>query len=260
MGRLFPDGTRRPLRAAALLMGLLAAAGDAASPAFALSDLQTIPGDAQQQTPAGTPEGQAPAAGPTPQAPAAQAPANPGGSIPRPDPLVAKPPAAASGAKPAEAQPKPVEVLTDISKIPAPVARMRQLIVEAAASGDVERLRALLGKGPTQTVIGDNEEEDPIEAIKGLSGDSDGLEILAIMLDLLSTGFVKMDAGTPDEVYVWPYFVAKPLASLTPPEKVDLMRLVTAGDVMAMQEFGSYNFYRIGISPDGQWKFLSGGD
>ncbi len=56
------------------------------------------------------------------------------------------------------------------------------------------------------------------------------------MLDLMSTGFVRMDAGTPNEVYVWPYFVAKPLESLTPPEKVDLMRLVTAGDVMSMQE------------------------
>ena len=38
------------------------------------------------------------------------------------------------------------------------------------------------------------------------------------------------------------------------------MRLVTAGDVASMQEFGSYNFYRVGITPDGQWKFFIGGD
>ena len=52
----------------------------------------------------------------------------------------------------------------------------------------------------------------------------------------------------------------KPLASLTPPEKVELLRIVTAGDLADMQEYGNYSFYRLGISPDGQWKFFSGGD
>jgi hypothetical protein len=27
-----------------------------------------------------------------------------------------------------------------------------------------------------------------------------------------------------------------------------------------MQEFGGYNFYRLGISPDGKWKFFTAGD
>ena len=30
-------------------------------------------------------------------------------------------------------------------------------------------------------------------------------------------------------------------------------RIVTAGDFAEMQEFGSYNFYRLGITPDGQF-------
>ncbi|WP_245294701.1 hypothetical protein [Rhizobium rhizosphaerae] len=249
----------------ALLVAGLALAASLPGPALALSDLQTIPGDPPQDAQAAQPG--SPAEPTDPKAPAPKAPetspapknAKDGArdAIPLPDPLVNKP--AAPNAAAGEAQ-KPVEVLTDVSKIPAPVARMRQLLVEAAASGDVERMRPLIGKGPTQTIIGDGEEEDPVEALKGFSGDNDGIEILAIMLDLMSTGFVRMDAGTPNEVYVWPYFVAKPLESLTPPEKVDLMRLVTAGDVMSMQEFGSYNFYRIGITPDGHWKFLTGGD
>ncbi|CZT34702.1 hypothetical protein GA0004734_00017170 [Rhizobium sp. 9140] len=236
-----------------------------AAPAFALSQLRTIPGDAAAEEP------NAPA---EPNKDDAVSPSAPG-AIPMPDPLVNKPtaqprqgktddqtPGQHRGTTPAaEAEDGPVEVLTDISKIPKPVARMRELIVEAAASGDIERLRPLLGKGETATAIGDSEEEtDPVAAVKGLSGDADGLEILAIMLDVLSTGFTVIDKGTPDEMYVWPYFAAKSLDSLTPPEKVDLMRLVTAGDVASMQEFGSYNFYRIGITPDGQWKFFIGGD
>lgn len=214
----------------------------AVEPAFALSELRTIPG----------------AEAPDDRKKLVQPPDAP--SIPLPDPLVNKPVQPDPDAEAADERTTPAEVLTDISKIPEPVRRMRQLIVEAAASGDVERLRPLFGKGETATQVGDGSDEDPITAIKELSGDGEGLETMAIMLDVLSTGFVRLEPGTPDELYVWPYFVARPLDQLSPPEKVDLLRLMTAGDFANMQEFGSYNFYRIGISPDGQWKFLAGGD
>jgi hypothetical protein len=69
-----------------------------------------------------------------------------------------------------------------------------------------------------------------------------------------------MDAGTPEEMYVWPYFVGKSLNELTAPEKVELLRIITAGDLADMQEYGTYSFYRIGITPDGQWKFFTAGD
>lgn len=155
----------------------------------------------------------------------------------------------------------PVEVFFDIKKVPAPVAKMREMIVEAAASGDISRLKDLMNPGPNQTevVIGEHS-EDPIAELKNLSGDPDGLEILAILLDILSTGYVHVGQGTKDEVFVWPYFAEKSLDSLTAPEKVELLRLVTAGDVADMKEFGGYNFYRVGISPDGTWKFFVAGN
>ncbi len=241
-------------RAARLVMLLLAGgvfcAPMAAPAAFALSELNGPP-----PAPAANGENPTPAEAPEEAAPDEQVPLE----IPMPDPLVDKAATETKDAAPEVVQ--PVEVLTDVSKIPAPVARMRELIVEAAASGDIERLRPLLGKGPTQTqVTGSGGDEDPIATLKGLSGDQDGVEILAILLDVLSTGFVLADKGTPEEAYVWPYFAEKPLSSLTPPEKVDLFRLVTAGDFAGMEEFGSYNFYRVGITPDGQWKFFVAGD
>ncbi|PDT40461.1 MULTISPECIES: hypothetical protein [Sinorhizobium] len=239
-------------RAVRLVMLLLAGAVPyvpmAAPAAFALSELNgappTAPSDsAENAAPAETPEAD-------PEEPL---------EIPMPDPLVDKAATETKDAAPEVVQ--PVEVLSDVSKIPEPVARMRELIVEAAASGDIERLRPLLGKGPTQTqVSGSGGDEDPIAILKGLSGDQDGVEILAILLDVLSTGFVLADKGTPEEAYVWPYFAEKPLSSLTPPEKVDLFRLVTAGDFAGMEELGNYNFYRVGIAPDGQWKFFVAGD
>lgn len=151
------------------------------------------------------------------------------------------------------------EIILDISQLPEPVRRMRELIVEAAASGDYERLRQLTDPGPRQTQV-DNGGDDPIEAMRALSGDPDGLEILAILLDILSTGSARMDAGTPEEIYVWPYFAGKSLASLSPPERVELLRIVTAGDLLGMEEGGNYNFYRLSITPDGEWKSLTSGD
>ncbi|MGF6172230.1 hypothetical protein [Ensifer sp. 4252] len=246
-----------PVRLVTLLLaGVALSVPVTTSPAFALSELQDEPkavASDQNTTP--------PPAEPVDDEPDQEEklPLE----IPMPDPLIKKTVTITKEDQAAE-EPKtvePVEVLSDVSKIPAPVARMRELIVEAAASGDIERLRPLLGKGPTQTqVTGVNADEDPIAILKSLSGDQDGVEILAILLDVLSTGFVQVEKGTPQEAYVWPYFAEKPLASLTAPEKVDLFRLVTAGDFADMEEFGSYNFYRVGIMPDGKWKFFIAGD
>ncbi|MEZ2129114.1 hypothetical protein AAE028_15295 [Sinorhizobium sp. CB9] len=214
-------------------------------PAYALSELHTIPGQAEAQ--AANEKGEAPPSEP---------------AMPSPDPLVNQ---EQSGDMTPSAQEsdnsKPVEVIYDISKVPEPVRHLREMMVEAAASGDIERLRPLMSPGPNQTQVMVGEaSDDPVSTLKDLSGDSEGMEILAIMLDILSTGFVHVGQGTPDEMYVWPYFAEKDLKTLSPPEKVELLRIVTAGDLSDMLEFGGYNFYRIGITPDGKWKFFTAGD
>jgi hypothetical protein len=252
---------RSSLIALSVLMGTTALVAPV-RPAFALSELKHQPGETPQK-PAEEADKAAPVEKQQQQEDASPL------ELPMPDPLIRKgetvtEPAgeepAVTDDKPDEPQ-TPVEVLYDINKAPEAVRRMRQLIVEAAASGDIERLRPLLGKGVTETQVSILEsDEGPVETLKGQSGDSDGIEVLAILLDVLATGFVHVGQGTPDEMYVWPYFAEKPLAGLTPPEKVELLRIVTAGDFSDMQEFGSYNFYRVGITPDGQWKFFITGD
>lgn len=179
--------------------------------------------------------------------------------IPDPDPLIKRAePDEVEGFEPAT---PPAEVIYDIEKAPEPVRRMRELIIEAAKTGDISKLKPLMNPGPDQTSVPlQDPEQDPIQALKAISGDSEGVEILAILLDILSTGFVHLEPGTPEEAYVWPYFAGKSIGLLTPQEKVELLRIVTAGDVVEMQEYGNYNFFRVGITPDGRWKFLSVGD
>ena len=243
------DNASRPAIAPLLLaIGLSASSFLTGTSALALSELQKTPGQAEKS---------APAQGSDKPAPSPTAP-----GVPMPDPLVNSQAGQGNDKTPgAKDNSKPVEVIYDISKVPEPVRKMREQIVEAAASGDLERLRPLLGTGSSQTQVTVGEPtDDPISALKDLSGDPEGDEILAIMLDVISTGFVHVGQGTADEMYVWPYFAEKDLKALTPPERVELLRIVTAGDLADMQEFGGYNFYRLGITPDGKWKYFTAGD
>ena len=153
------------------------------------------------------------------------------------------------------------EIRRDLSSLPFPVRRMRELILEAALSGEIEKLRPLIGYGDDVTMLSlGGIEEDPLTFLKSLAGDENGHEILAILAEVLETGYVLMDEGTDEELYVWPYFFAWPLDKLTPPQKVELYRLVTYGDFVDMESFGAYIFYRLGITPKGRWRFFVAGD
>ena len=153
------------------------------------------------------------------------------------------------------------EIIYDLSRLPGPTRRMRELILEATKSGDIDKLRPLLGMGDGATTLSfGGVEGDLIEFLKQQSGDGEGHEILAILEEVLEAGFVHIDAGKPEELYVWPYFFAVPIEKLTPPQRVELFRIVTAGDYEDMKNYGAYIFYRVGITPEGRWMFFVAGD
>jgi len=138
------------------------------------------------------------------------------------------------------------------------VARTRERMLAAARTGDLQKLSALMRTG--ETVFTFSDDTDPIAFWKANYPDSDGLEVLSILISVLESGFVRIDEGTPQEMYVWPYFVRMSLKTLTLPQKVELFRIVTGADYKDMVEFGAYAFYRVGIGPDGTWRFFVAGD
>jgi hypothetical protein len=150
------------------------------------------------------------------------------------------------------------EIITDLSRLPAPVARTRDRILTAARSGDLKQLAALVNEA--MPVFSFTDEKDPIAFWKANYPDSDGIEVLSIATMILELGFVRVDEGTRQEMYVWPYFVRMSLAALTPPQRVELFRIVTGADYRDMLAFGAYSFYRVGIGPDGAWHFFVTGD
>jgi hypothetical protein len=178
--------------------------------------------------------------------------------VPAPTPAIkfeAEPHIAGDSARVAAA-----DISNDLSQLPPAVARTRERILAAARSGDLQRLVAVMQTSDPMPVFSFTDDKDPIAFWKTNYPDSEGIEVLSILTTILETGFVHVDQGTPQEVYLWPYFARMPLDALTPEQKVELFRIVTGGDYKDMVDFGAYSFYRLGIAPDGGWQFFVSGD
>ncbi|WP_186398464.1 hypothetical protein [Stappia sp. P2PMeth1] len=165
----------------------------------------------------------------------------------------------ASGAPGVQPEALP-EVLYGEADLPKPVARTRSQLLEAAYAGDLERLRMVLEANEMMPTLTFGEMDDPIEFLKASSGDGEGLEVMAILTEILEAGYVHVDKGTAQEMYVWPYFSRIPLARLTREQKVEMYRVVTSGDLADMEAMGAWTFYRVGIGPDGTLHYFVAGD
>lgn len=152
------------------------------------------------------------------------------------------------------------EVISNPARLPPAVAQTRERILAAARSGELLKLFAVMKEAPTLPVFSFSEDNDPVTFWKANYPDSEGVEALSILVNVLETAFVHVDVGTPQEIYLWPYFARIPLKSLTAQQRVELFRIVTGADYKDMVEFGVYSFYRIGIAPDGTWQFFVSGD
>jgi hypothetical protein len=152
------------------------------------------------------------------------------------------------------------EIVTSTAGLPPAVARTRERILAAARSGELTKLFGVMQEAPTIPVFSFSEDKDPVAFWKANYPDSEGIEALSILVNVLETGFVHVDVGTPQEIYLWPYFARIPLKALTAQQRVELFRIVTGADYKDMVEFGVYSFYRLGIAPDGTWQFYVAGD
>ena len=126
-----------------------------------------------------------------------------------------------------------------------------------ARTGDLQALGTLMRANGSMPVFSHTQKQDPAAHWKESYPDSDGLEILSILITLLETPPVRIDAGTPQEMYICGRILRGcPLKSLTPAQKVELFRVVTGSDYKDMLERGRYVFYQVGIGPDGTWRYF----
>lgn len=150
-------------------------------------------------------------------------------------------------------------VQRDMSALPARVQDMRVSILRAASSGNLEEMRYVLERNEIMPVLSaGGKVDEPLKHWRDVSADGEGLEIMAVLIELLTSGFiVKQQPDT--KMYVWPHFAARGMRDLTPPEKVELYRLVSPAEAARMTEDG-YDYYRLGIGADGTWHFFYKGN
>jgi hypothetical protein len=151
------------------------------------------------------------------------------------------------------------EILRDNSILPEAVGRIRAAMLSAAMSGDIEALRVPVQMNEIPPMVAREKISDPVDYWRKIARDGEGREIMAIMVELFRTGFVRKAPGTDDEMYIWPYFAEVPLDKLTPAQEVELLTLVTPDQLKAMRASGKYDHYRIGIAHDGTWHFFWNG-
>ena len=149
-----------------------------------------------------------------------------------------------------------LEISYGTAKLPAPVAEMREAILAAVRSGKIEELRHAYELNELKPELGPEPVSDPVAHWKKISGDGEGLEVLAALAEILDAGYVAMPLGRDIEnnrIYVWPYFAEVPLQKLTPAQQVELLRLVPPAAAKEMLQTGKYTYWRLAIGADGTW-------
>lgn len=223
-------------------------------------ETETVPDETRQEGPAA---GESAPAADEPDAPEPSGGSKPeGGTSPSTE---TGEPSAETGGAPVGPSVGPVLAAAEIFRgeegLPAPVRDLRHRLMEIARAGEIEALRPYIETGEEGTILTfGGLDGDPIDFMKSASGDGAGVEVLAILLEVLQAGHIRSEPGTDNEIFVWPYFTGVPIDTLTKPQQVELFEIVTAGDYQEMIGFGAYNFYRLGISPDGRLQFFVAGD
>ncbi len=140
--------------------------------------------------------------------------------------------------------------------LPEPAADIREAMLAAVHSGNIEDLQIPLEWNELKPMISSERVDDPISHWKKMSADGEGREILAILGNILDAGHTTLPVGKDIEnnlVYVWPAIAEADLSALTPAQEVELYRLVPAAEAKAMREKKTWSWYRVVIGADGTW-------
>lgn len=144
--------------------------------------------------------------------------------------------------------------------LPAAAEEMREALLAAASSGDLEDLRFAfelnemkpdLGQG-----FGPDGERDCVAYWRSISEDGTGRDVLDALRRILALPRAAVPLGPDVEnsiVYVWPYLAELPVRQLTEPQARDLAGLLPKGEDAAQWAEGRYRYWKLSISADGTW-------
>jgi hypothetical protein len=147
----------------------------------------------------------------------------------------------------------------DLALLPAPVARIRDKILAACETGDVEALRIPIDWNETRPLFAKSGAfragTDPIEILKALSFDRKGRETISLIRAIFAQPYVKIMRG-PTTLYEWPAFARHPGPPANEHDALARWRCVRFADLARSNAEGKPRATRIGIASDGVWHYF----
>lgn len=149
--------------------------------------------------------------------------------------------------------------ISDLTLLPAPVLQIRDKILAACATGDVEALRIPIDWNETRPLFAKSGAfkagTDPIEILKALSFDRKGRETVSIIRAIFAQPCVSIARG-PTTLYEWPAFARLEQAPSNEREAHAQWRCVRFADLTRSNAEGKPHATRIGIAADGVWHYF----
>ena len=142
------------------------------------------------------------------------------------------------------------------AELPVNVAEMREAILAAALSGDINELLIPIQWNELPPDFGQKPVKETLADWQKQSHDGSGREMLAVLANILSSHYAVSRQGPNIEnakIYIWPAFAELPLDKLSPPLEVALLRLVGVNDAKRMKQAGRYDGFGLAIGADGTW-------
>jgi hypothetical protein len=124
--------------------------------------------------------------------------------------------------------------ITDPAALPARVAAMRAKILDAAGSGELERLRIPVEWNELPPIFERGLKKgpgfDPLAVLKTRSFDGEGREMLAILKAVLEEPCIRAKRG-PFETFVWPALALAPPRDPDPQARIAALRCQRFADL-----------------------------
>lgn len=160
------------------------------------------------------------------------------------------------------AHPDNCTVNPDFSTLPEAVLKTRADLLETAFIGRMPAILDIAAQNETYPIADFNPDADfeevPIFAWIKQSQGTEGLFVLAQMIEILNLPFAKKSLIGGVDLYVWPYLAEEPdIRELCHPEKVDLLKIATPTEYKQMFETGLYIGYQLAITTDGTWQYFA---
>ena len=151
--------------------------------------------------------------------------------------------------------------LENTAILPDLAINMRLDIITAAKTGDMAQMQFVVEQNELLPLaifnVGQDAYSSPLLAWQAQSLDTEGVYILAQMIEILNLGFAKQGLIAGVDLYTWPYFADQDMSQLCPHEIVDLFTISSPQAVKQMQQTGLYTGFQLAIGSDGSWHYFA---